>query len=270
MNESVERNDMREAWLGQLGRMRDALAEVDIDRHLPDDSSISTEYAFQMVTRLHSSFISISLLLEQGFDDEALMIVRRLLEDGLRLQYLAKNADRADALVAGILLDRDKRVMRRMQSLLEDEDVPEKAKAAIRTALPPRQAAVQKHYDWNSSHGVEPETMPGIDALAKDLNRAQDLVVYASTSDVSHSAISAITASYRIKNDEGIAITLTSNDFYGTLIYTKSAITSVTIGVASALQFIGASGELEAFTAKASRIEAEILAMIDAAAARTD
>lgn len=251
-----------ETWLGALDEMSAALESVDIDRKLKD-SAISTTYGAQMVTRLRSTFDSIAMLLKEGRDDEAVIVLRRQLEDGMRLHYLAQNPGEADNLVAGLLLRRDKKVLSRMDSLLNRIDVSAEAKNKIQAAIGPRRSVVQKQIQDYKKLGVTPKALPELHEIAGELNRHSDLVVYSSTSDVSHSSISGITHSYRrIDQDGSLEVTLTSNDFTGTLTYTRSVITSTTIAVASSLRLMGLEEEAVEFTRAGAEIEARILNLL--------
>ena len=95
--------------------------------------------------------------------------------------------------------------------------------------------------------------------MAAESNRFEDLVVYSSLSDVSHSAVSGVTPAYRARGDDGITeVHLRSNDPEGTFTYARSLVTSTSIAVFSALSLLGANEEADNFIRQAAQIESSI------------
>ena len=234
--------------------MTDELAKVDIDTTASEGPAAG--YVDVMIPRLRSTFEVIAHLLVDGRIDEAVVLLRRQVEDGMRFHYLAENPDRADALVTGFTLGREKKVLSRMDKLLSDSTISDAAKAAIKDARKPRAKQVQLHLKLIKQQEIESEAMPDFDELARKLDRVRDIVVYASASEVAHSAQSGITPAYATVEDDGVVlISTTSDSLLDAVGVARPAVTSTAIAVASALRIRGRDAEADRLLTAAVVIE---------------
>jgi len=151
---------------------------------------------------------------------------------------------------------------------LSDPTISDTAKAAIEEARQPRSKQVQLHLKLVKQQGIKAEVMPGFDELVRKLDRVRDIAVYASASEVAHSAQSGITPAYTTVEDDGaVLISTTSDSLLDAVSVARPAITSTAIAVASALRIRGRDAEADRLPTAAAGIERAMTELRDELAA---
>lgn len=244
------------ALLDKLSVYLDGIEVDDADGEGPVQA-----YADIIVPRLRSTYKAMVLLLKEGHLEEAVVLLRRQLEDSVRLGWLSRQTENREGLILGFGLARSKKVLGAMDRLIQDPDIPEAEREIIKTAKKPRARVHQKQLQTVRSHGIEPGRVPmDFDVLAKESKRWRDIVVYASASEVAHSAISAITQGYSRENDDGkVVVSDTSHAPSETATYARSAVGSTVTAIVIALSLRGRDDKAKHLTAIGMEVESEIV-----------
>lgn len=103
--------DVRDLAYGSLDTFAKAL-----DTSIEDVSFAgpAQEYAALILTRLKATFEVITLLLKNGYLDEAVVLTRRQTEDSLRLHYMYVHQDLSDGLALDLVRWREELVLKPM------------------------------------------------------------------------------------------------------------------------------------------------------------
>lgn len=218
-------------------------------------------FAGIMTVRLPSNLQAISILLSTGHLDEAVVLIRRQVEDSLRLHYIWNHKNKADQLVAWFVRDRDNKVRKVLDRLINREDVSDDDKVQLRKALARRKRRVDEHDTHIAELGMEREQFPRIEDMAVELGRARDLVAYSSMSDVAHSAVSGSTDLYLARAGHQLAIRTTVFSPASSAIYARVAVTSTSLGVYFSLLLTGLDEEAGTVMEAGVRAENDLLSI---------
>lgn len=202
-------------------------------------ASHAEAFVTHLVPRLWATYLAGASLLRQGFHDQAVMLYRRQLEDSLRLHWLHEHRDEADALVVNFkrwgeqqVLDRIVRTLSRLPAGHDRRPYAEATRDQRQTRIDDLDALIEEHH-------LDPETkFPGVETMAYRLGRSPDIIPYASASEVSHSAASAASESYREPAREGFTIALYGGNEMERRSYARALINASGFGLYHALDFI--------------------------------
>jgi hypothetical protein len=247
-------------YVSQLAAILDSLSEAldPIGSHETPTEGVVQTFAAIMAVRLESTFNAISLLLKTGHLDEALVLIRRQVEDSIRLQYLWKHRNRAQELIVNFIRRRDNKVRRELDRLVNHPDVGPEDTMILRAALRRRKERVDRHDRYIVDNRVGSEEFPSLGDMALELGRGRDLVPYSSASDAVHSAVSGSTDVYVRIEGRTVGIHTTVVAPGSAAIYGRAAITSTVTGVYFSLLLLGSDDEAEAIMESGVYIEGEM------------
>lgn len=230
--------DIRDLAYGSL----DAFAKA-LDTSIEDVSFAgpAQEYAALILTRLKATFEAIALLLKNGHLDEAVVLTRRQTEDSLRLHYMYVHRDLSDGLALDLVRWREELVLKPMDRIINDETLSIGLRNRVKPMAISRRKRIAEHRRRATESGVELQRFPELHEIASDLDRHADMIVYASAAEVSHSALSAVTAAYMTQDSPGRAVTVdeTSDRPAELAAFARSAINSTGIAVIFAMKILG-------------------------------
>lgn len=200
----------------------------ELDRGPITAEGIVGTYAATLIPRLRSTYSAMSILLGVGYHDEAVLLLRRQLEDSMRLHYLVSHRERADRLVLGHQRGREQKVLKQLDRAIGKTSVNDLERAALKRMASIRRRRIKNLDDMAYSLGVVPESLPSFHIMALELGRSKDLVPYASASEVTHSALSGATDGYVAASENGSRpvqlVGLTSENPHDRLGYARAAI----------------------------------------------
>lgn len=232
---------------------------------------ITANFVVTLLQRLRSTYSAMSQLLRAGHHDEMVLLLRRQLEDSMRLHYLLVHRDRSDALILGHQRMRESQVRKTLDRAVND---PTSASALpdLKKMVALRRDRIKQLDDQASELELEPEQFPKFEEMAVELGRAVDIVPYASASEVAHSAVSAATDGYvTARQDEQKSVRLVglrSENPSDRLGYARAAINATGMALAHGLLLLdmqlesstvarNASARVEALKARQREISAE-------------
>lgn len=208
-----------------------------------DVQGVTQRFAVTLMQRVQSTFSAMSLLLKEGHHDETVVLMRRQLEDSMRLHYLAENAADSDALVLGHLRAREKRVARSLDKAINHDQTNEVTREKLKAMASKRHERIRDLDSQISELGVDARPFPDFDEMAASLGRAIDIVPYASASEVSHSGVSAATDGYvtvaQTENGTRISVGLRSEGAGDRLAYARTAINTTSLAMVHGSLLIG-------------------------------
>ncbi|MGH8946274.1 MAG: DUF5677 domain-containing protein [Acidimicrobiia bacterium] len=213
-----------------------------------DSVSLSVEgvvasYVATLVQRVRSTYVAMKQLLLAGHHDEMVLLLRRQLEDSMRLHYLTAHGDEGAALVLGHQRERELKVLKQLDRVINNASISEPARTELKRMAQLRRGRISEIDDTASKLGLELEGFPEFHIMAAELGRDRDLMPYASASEVSHSAVSAATDGYVTKegqeNHAVQVIGLTSQNPLDRLGYARAAINTTGLAVMHGLIILG-------------------------------
>lgn len=245
--------DLRDLAYQCLHEFSAALGEQDEEF---DVESPAQEYAGVIFTRLKASFKAIALLIENGYLDEAVMLIRRQTEDSLRLHYMYEHRDIADGLAMDFLRWREELVLKPMDRIINNDSLSNALRDQVKPMAAKRRQRITNLRKAASEAGIELHRFPTLEEIASELDRHADMVAYASEAEVSHSALSAVTTAYTIQEAPGATIFVDETSERPTEVaaFTRSAINSSGIALIFALRLL----ELDEDASRIANIGSEL------------
>jgi hypothetical protein len=233
-----------------------------------DDFAVESpaqEYAGVIFTRLKATFQAIALLLENGYLDEAVMLIRRQTEDSLRLHYMYAHRDIADGLALDFMRWREELVLKPMDRIINNDSLSKELRDQVKPMAAARRRRIEDLRDSASEAGVELHRFPTLEEIASELNRHADMIAYASEAEVSHSALSAVTTAYTAQETPGSTIFVDERSKRPTEVaaFTRSAINSTGIAVMFALRLLGLDEDASRIANVGSALQLKLKAALD-------
>lgn len=221
---------------------------------IPNPATVSgfgQQVALKVMLRLIANYDSILLLLRQGRHDETAPLIRRLLEDSLRLGMMNREPDKAEGRSLHLIITQCQRVIRTVDTVISDNGslLTAKTEEELRDIAATRREDQQEAEDYAARERINLQKFPTTANMARILDRPGDILIYISATQATHSAFYGSLREYSVARAEHHEVAIESSNLHDRRRLINTALQLTAFAVHSATSYLGwesvAAGSLD-------------------------
>jgi len=191
--------------------------------------------------RLVANYDSILLLLQGGRHDETVPLIRRLLEDSLRLGIMNREPEKAEGRALHLVVDQCQRVIRTVETVIKDQgsSLSEENLTSLRGIVQARRQDQIEAEVHAARESIVLLKFPSTVNMARALERPGDILIYVSSTQAAHSAFYGAHREYSIAGSDRHEVAIESGNLEDRRRLINTALQLLAFAVHSAASYLG-------------------------------